>query len=235
MKLNHYKEYMTKEYMMGPNCIRLADELAGAHPEALRGKVLDLGCGCGLTCLYLARETGAVTIFAQDLWVAAGDNLRRFRQWGIADKAIPIHADANDMPFADDYFDAVFSVDAYHYFAREKGYFQEKIMPLLKKGGCALIAVPGLKKEFEGDPPAIMLEWAGDEWNYFHSCSWWQDLLQTGYEDQVEVNTWEADCFDAAWEEWFLSEHPYALKDKACMDKGLRDMCNFVMIALRKK
>ena len=235
MKLNKYMQYMTKEFMMGPNCIRLADELAEKYPEGLKGNVLDLGCGCGLTSLYLARETGAETVFAQDLWVAAGDNLRRFREWGVEGKAIPIHADANNTPFADDFFDAIVSVDAYHYFAREKGYFQEKIMPLLKKGGCALIAVPGLKAEIEGQPPSLMMDWAGDEWHYFHSCGWWKSLLQNGYEDLVEVETWESPQYHVIWQEWFDSGHEYALQDKNFLEAGLHDIMNFVMIKIVKK
>lgn len=235
MKLNKYMQFMTKEFMMGPNCVRLADELSEKYPEGLKGNVLDLGCGCGLTSLYLARETGAETVFAQDLWVNAGDNLRRFRQWGVEGKAIPIHADANDTPFADDFFDAIFSVDAYHYFAREKGYFQEKIMPLLKKGGCALIAVPGLKEEVKGEPPRLLTDWAGDEWDYFHSCKWWKALLEEGYEDLVEVDTWEAADTDKSWDEWFRTGHEFALNDKKYMDMGLKDMLNFVMIRIVKK
>lgn len=235
MKLNKYKQYMTKEFMMGPNCIRLADELNEKHPEVLKGRVLDLGCGCGLTSLYLAQDTGAEMVFAQDLWVNAGDNLRRFLNWGVADKVIPIHADANDTPFAHDFFDALVSVDAYHYFARGKGYFQEKIMPLLKKGGCALIAVPGLKEEIKGEPPAIMTDWAGDEWTYFHSCAWWKALLQDGYEELVEVETWESGKMDIIWQEWFDSGHEYALADKKYMDMGLKEQVNFVMIFIRKK
>ena len=235
MKLNKYMQYMTKEFMMGPNCIRLANEMAEKYPDMLKGRVLDLGCGCGLTSLYLYQDTGAETVFAQDLWVKAGDNLRRFRNWGVDSKVIPIHADANDTPFAEDYFDAIFSVDAYHYFAREKGYFQQKIMPLLKKGGCALIAVPGLKEEIEGEPSDLMTEWAGDEWTYFHSCAWWKQLLEEGYEDTVDVEVWESAQNDIAWQEWFRSGHEFALNDKKYMDAGLQGLMNFVMMKIIKK
>lgn len=153
----------------------------------------------------------------------------------MAHKMIPIHADANQMPFAEEFFDAVISLDAYHYFGREKGFFQEKVLPLLKKGGYALVAVPGIRKEWEGDVPPIMQEWAGDEWDYFHSCPWWHALLQEGYEEVMEVQVWEAACHEEAWQDWFASGHEYAMADKACMEKGLAEYTNFVMMLIRKK
>lgn len=232
--MKKYEKYLTREYLMGPNCLRLLKELVDAAPEALQGRVLDLGCGCGLTSLYAAQETGARQVYAMDLWIAASENWKRIQNWGMEHNIIPIHGDAAGMPFAEEYFDAVISLDAYHYFGREKGFFQEKVLPLLKKGGYALLAVPGIKKEWEGPVPQIMQEWAGEEWDYFHSCPWWQSLLQEGYEDKMTVQVWEAACHAAAWEDWFRSGHEYALADKACMEKGLAQHTNFVMMLIRK-
>lgn len=235
MNMKKYEPYFTKEYMMGPNCVRLLDEMNKAYPDAIKGRVLDMGCGCGITSLYLGQDTGAEQIFAMDLWIPASDNFKRIRAWKMEDKIIPIHGDATQMPYADEYFDTIVSLDAYHYFGREKGFFQEKILPLMKKGGRALMAVPGIRKEWEGEVPALMQEWAGDEWDYFHSCAWWKDLLQTGYENEITVEVWESRCHDKAWQEWFQSGHEYALSDKACLDKGLDKLTNFVMIAITRK
>lgn len=233
--MKHYEKYLTKEYLMGPNCLRLLRELVEKAPDAVQGRVLDMGCGCALTSLYAARETKARQVFAMDLWISAADNWKRIQDWGMEHSMIPIHADASQMPFAEEFFDTIISLDAYHYFGREKGYFQQNVLPLLKKGGYALLAVPGIRKEWEGDVPPIMQEWAGDEWDYFHSCPWWHSLLQEGYEDVMEVKVWEAACHEAAWQDWFNSGHAYALADKACMDKGLKEHTNFVMILIRKK
>ena len=46
MKCDKYKEFFTKENMMGPNSIRLLDEMLNKEPAMIKGeRVLDLGCG----------------------------------------------------------------------------------------------------------------------------------------------------------------------------------------------
>ena len=41
--------------MMGPNCVRFAEELTANIPFSPNMRVLDLGCGMGLSSIYLAR------------------------------------------------------------------------------------------------------------------------------------------------------------------------------------
>ena len=69
MNIKSYKEYMTAEMLMGPNSARILEELLKQYPLQLsdENKVLDLGCGKGLTSLILARETGA-KVYANDLF-----------------------------------------------------------------------------------------------------------------------------------------------------------------------
>ena len=82
-------------------------------------RVLDLGCGRGLTSAYLA-DTFGVQVFALDLWIPATENYLRFRELGLDSRIIPLHGDAWNMPFAEEYFDAVVSIDSYHYFGRDE-------------------------------------------------------------------------------------------------------------------
>lgn len=44
--------------MMGPNCVRFAEELTANIPFSPNMRVLDLGCGMGLSSIYLARTFG---------------------------------------------------------------------------------------------------------------------------------------------------------------------------------
>ena len=122
VNIENYRKYFTKEYLMGPNSFRLLNELIERKPEGTNfGRTLDLGCGLALTSMFMANETDAKSVYAFDLWVPASENLRRIRQDNMEEKIIPIHGDAMDMPFADDYFDAIVSVDSYHYFGCKEG------------------------------------------------------------------------------------------------------------------
>lgn len=233
MRTDNYKEFFTKEHLMGPNSLKLLDELLENAPDAVKdGYVLDLGCGTGITSLFLARETKAEKVFATDLWVAAGDNWRRAQAWNAADKLIPIHADAQDLPFATGFFRSIVSVDAYHYFGGGEGFFAQKILPLLAPGGTVLLAMPGVKEEGVQDGN-LMREWAGDEATLFHSAAWWkQHILRDA---PVAVRAYESARYDEAWQDWFATGHEYALQDKAFMERGGWELMNFVMLEIHKE
>ena len=104
--------------MMGPNALWLTEALAGCMDLSPAMRVLDMGCGTGLSSIFLAKEYG-VQVWATDLWIDATDNLERIRAAGVEDRVFPIHAEAHALPFADGFFDAMVSVDAYHYFGTD--------------------------------------------------------------------------------------------------------------------
>jgi len=52
---------------------------------------------------------------------------------GLEDKIIPIHAEAHDLPFANEFFDLAICVDAYNYFGVEEDYLAKYLAPLVKK------------------------------------------------------------------------------------------------------
>lgn len=235
MDMGNYKEYISKETMMGPNCVRILGELLDRHPlqAAAEDRILDLGCGMGLTSLVIAKETGA-KVYANDLWISAEENGKRFAQWGVGQQVIPICQDANDLRFEMGQFRALVSIDSYHYFAGRKGFFQEKILPFMGDGGEVLIGIPGLKDEFTGRGEELLFDWLGDEACLFQSRTAWREII--GSHDRMEtVETWEMDCFCEAWEEWLGTDHEFARGDRKYFETVIRPYTCFVGVYVKLK
>jgi len=216
---NEYDMDFLRENMMGPNSMRIIDELSRSIELQKGMKVLDLGCGKGLTSIFLAKEFGA-TVFAVDLWIGATENYQRFKALGLQDHIIPIHAEAHDLPFAEEFFDAAVSVDAYQYFGADKDYLTKHLAPLVKRGGEIAVAVPGVKREeFASEVPEELLPYWVEDMN-FHSSNWWRDLWALS--DLVSIKECrEMSCHDLAWKEWLTCDNDYARKDiKMMKDEG---------------
>lgn len=235
--IDKYKKYFTKEYLMGPNSFRLLEELIRRSPEDANYKrTLDLGCGYALTSLFIANETEAQSVYAFDLWIPASENYARIKANQLEAKVIPIQGDALSMPFAQEYFDSIVSVDTYHYFGCKKGVFGEKILPFVKKDGYVMIAIPGLKEYPEGEMKELFTTWAeGDDADLFQTADWWETLLKEECGELCDVTVKEAECFDVAWQEWFESGHEFGIRDKEFLDKGLDQILNFVLIYVKRR
>jgi cyclopropane fatty-acyl-phospholipid synthase-like methyltransferase len=200
-----------KENMMGPNCVRILEELSRDFALKPGSRVMDLGCGKGLTSIYLATEFD-VQVYATDLWITATENYARFRELGLADRIVPIHADALNLPYAEGFFDGIVSVDSYHYFGTGENFIGQSLVPLVKKEGFIAVAMPGLQKEFEGGavPPALAPYWQEDM--NFHSAAWWKELWSK--ENSIEImHSRSMDCHRKAWEDWLQCDNPYAKSD----------------------
>ena len=235
MNIEDYRVYMTAELLMGPNSLRILEKLFPKlqHGITADSAVLDLGCGKGVTSLAIAKETCA-TVYAADLWIAAEENEKRFEEWGVGEQVIPIHADANDLSFEKGQFSALFSIDAYHYFGTKKEFFEEKILPFLGDKAQVLIGVPGIKDEFTGRSDELLSDWLGDEAYMFGSASAWCEII--GHNERIEaVEAWEIDCFDDAWNEWFATEHKYAVGDKQFFESLIKPYTCFVGIYIKLK
>jgi len=237
LKSNKYDKTFINENLMGPNSMKMLEELLQSVKLEKGMRVLDLGCGKGLTSIFLAKEFG-VQVFATDLWIGATENYERFRTMGLENQIIPIHADVCELPYADEYFDLVTSIDSYHYFGTEPEYMDTKLAGLVKKGGTIALAFPGVKKELNGYLPEEMnLSWADGEKEIletFHSVPWWKDLLNKSNKITIE-SIEEMQCFDEAWRDWLACDNEYAIQDRPAMEAGAGKYMNLIAIIAKRK
>jgi SAM-dependent methyltransferase len=186
------------ENLMGPNVLWLTESLCDEMELEPGMRVLDLGCGKAVSSIFLAKEFG-VQVWATDLWIDARENWRRVREAGVEELVFPIHAEAHALPFADGFFDALVSLDAYHYFGTDDLYLGRHFAPLVEPGGQLGIVVPGLVREFD-EPPAHLASFWAREWEMwsFHSPEWWRGHWEKTGVVVVEV----ADLVPDGWRRW---------------------------------
>jgi len=116
--------------MMGPNVLWLAEWASQAVP--LRKPCVSSTWAAARrrapSFSQRVRRDGLVA----DLWIGPTDNWRRIEAAGLTDRVLPVHAEAHALPFAEGYFDAILSFDAYHYFGTDDlyvGYVSKFVRP----------------------------------------------------------------------------------------------------------
>ena len=238
MKYPRSEKYNTPELMakiMGPNPVKLEEELMLGNKIPENAVVCDLGSGQGLTSVFLAKEYG-FTVYAADLWSNPEDNRRFFDEMGLGEEQIvPVKADAEKLPFEKEFFDAVISTDSYNYFGRDPRYLDEKLLPFVKKGGYIYIAIPGMKNDCHDRLPSeLLLSWTPEQLEYMHDTSYWTDMVEKcSGANVIEVSEMESN--DEVWEDWLKQENEYAVGDRKSMEAGGGRYLNFIKIVLQKK
>lgn len=182
---------------MGPNPLWLMEGLTNTLTLDAGARVLDLGAGTALTSIFLAREF-EVSVVAADLWIDPTENQRRVRDAGVEDLVLPLRLEAHDLRFGQETFDAILSVDSYHYFGTDNLYLSSCVR-LLRTGGRIGIVVPGLVTELEELPAHLAPYWDPACWS-FHSPEWWRRHWQRSGLVEVE----RADLVPEGWTEWLL-------------------------------
>ena len=189
------------ENTMGPNVLWLTEWLTQVMDLKPGMRVLDMGCGKAISSVFLAKEFD-LQVWAADLWVPPSENWRRIRQAGLEDRVFPIHAEARSLPFADQFFDAILSVDAYHYFGTDELYLGNHLVRVVKPGGQIGIVVPGLVQEWPGaEIPGHLRPFWEFEMNSLHSPGWWRRHWERSSLVTVELS----DLMPNGWKHWLTS------------------------------
>ena len=198
-----YDPQWVVQNQMGPNALWLTEWLCRDMNLKPGMRVLDMGCGMGLSSVFLAREFG-VQVWANDLWISATDNFKRIRELGLQDKIFPIHAEAHALPYAEEFFDAIVSLDSYQYYGTDDLYLPYFIKFLRPRGQIGIV-VAALMQEFDGSVPEHLTRpqkngsifWTDESW-CIQTLNFWKHLW--GRTSLVDIEL--ADTLPDGWRHW---------------------------------
>lgn len=178
---NKYDAKWVFENEMGPQPLWLTEALTQSLNLSPGMRVLDLACGKGLTSVFLAREYG-VQVYAVDFdeWGDMTSPEIRFgnaKAFNVDHLITPIKANAENLPFASNFFDAVICVNAYIYFGANETYL-DYIAKFLRPGGRIAMVVPGYPKDITNGVPLYIKDFLGDELWTWKTFPWWRGLWE---------------------------------------------------------
>jgi SAM-dependent methyltransferase len=188
-----YEPEWILENEMGPNVLWITEALTQRMDLEPGSRVLDLGCGRALSSIFLAKEFD-LQVWAFDLWIPATENWRRVREAGLEDRVFPIHGEARRLPFAEAFFDAIVSLDSYHYFGTDVHYLEFHLLKLLKPGGRIGMVAPASPGEVPHPHPPHL----GESWFWLHSSEWWKRQ----WERMPGLKVEGAETLPEGWASW---------------------------------
>ena len=167
--------------------VAATEELARLCHLQKESRVLDVGCGAGATAVYLAKKRGChvtgVDVIAR--MIARCEEMAR--REGVADRTTFRVADAQDLPFADDSFDAVIT-ESVTAFPEDKQKAVTEYVRVTKPGGYV-----GLNEStwLKAPPPPEVVAWASQEVGAcaspLTSEAWTALLASAGLQDIVVI------------------------------------------------
>lgn len=234
-KTKKYNSDLINEKIMGPNPLKLEEELMLNNKIPSKAIVMDLGSGSGITSVFLAKEYG-FKVYATDLWSSPEENTKFFSQMGLSDKEIvAVKADATNLQYEQEFFDAVVSTDSYNYFGRDEKYLDEKLLPFVKKGGLIYIVVPGMKQDCHNNfPKELLLSWNAEQLDYIHDINYWTNIISKSKDSEI-ISIYEMESNEECWNDWIKCDNEYAVNDRKSIEAGACKYLNFIAIVLKKK
>ena len=171
---------------MGSHSLWLVEALAQDMKIGKSMRVLDLGCGRAAGSIFMAREFGC-EVWAVDRLNIATDNHKRAIEMDVGNNVYPICADAMALPFAEEFFDAVVSINSIFFYITDSDLLKEKILRYVKPGGQIGIIVPCFYEDYsENVPDELKGLWHSD-FNMWHTLTWWQNCFVDTNEVEISV------------------------------------------------
>ncbi len=230
---SQYDSSLVGALSMGPNPLFLLEEVCEHLDIQPNMRILDLGCGMGLTSIFLAKEYGAI-VYAADLWIPAAENYQRVIQFGLENQVIPLNVDSASMPFAEEYFDVVIAIDSYQYFGLDEGFFPKVLSKLIKPRGQFGLAVPGFTREIREFPVSFSGLMDPKNMRYFHAADWWKALI--GKSETVTVKTcYEIEDAKEIWYHWArIARERLNFNDDEILDADKDNLLTLMVLTAEK-
>ena len=150
--------------------------------------ILEIGCGVGRTACLLAKNYG-VHIKSIDINPKMIKRAKeRARKEGIEEQVEFILADAQELPFDDNSFDAVIDESVSAFIPDQSKAFTEYYRVLRPKGYLAINEVTWKDKPSEKMQAYVKLVMGGPT---FHEVSGWKSLFEGANFQEIEVQTHE--------------------------------------------
>ena len=149
-----YDPQWVLENEMGPNALWLTEWLCECMDLKPGMRVLDMGCSRAASSIFLAKEFG-VQVWANDPWVSPSENWQRIREAGVDSSVFPIQPETQALLYASDFFDAIVSVDSFHYHDLDDAYLR-RFLRFLKSDGWIGVVVPAVIHEVDGEVPEYL-------------------------------------------------------------------------------
>lgn len=228
----YHPEWLIAGCSGGANPLWLTEWLTSSVDLRPGMRILDLGCGRALSSIFLHREFG-VEVWAVDLWFSTSENLQRVRDAGVEDSVHPMHADARSLPFANDFFDAIISIDSFPYYGTDDLYLGY-VSRFVKPGGQIAIAGAGLMREIEGSVPERLASWWEPVMYCLHSASWWR----SHWEKMGLVNVELADSMPDGckfWVQWQNVVAPENFTEIRAIEADAGELMGYIRAVARRR
>ncbi len=233
IKANSYDREFVENHIMGPNPLCLLETVCEHLNLTPDMRILDLGCGMGITSIFLAKEYGAA-VYATDLWINPTENFKRIQKFNLEDKVIPIYADANALPYPEDYFDAVIAIDSYNYFGLNDKYFPNTLNKHLKDNAQIGLAFAGLSREIDEFPKQFEGILKQDDLDTFTTLDNWKRIFAKSGLTKIKASD-EFEDSKELWYEWAkIARDRLGFDDDKMLDADVDNLFTLMYLVMEK-
>lgn len=233
---------------MAPGGLYLAARMTRSLNLKPGDVVLDLGSGRGDSSIFLAKHFG-VKVVSVDLWISATERNQKFSQRGYRHDIMPLRLDVKKpLPFAEDYFDAIFCMQAFHVFGGSVP-FLHHLLRHLKTGGRLVAGTTCFNEAVTRETlPDVYRHTDGwnAEYEKYRWPAWWRALFEeSGLVDILEceemddgVIFWEDDVVygaeQAGWSDTYFQKSQWLI-DHIVYGRDHRPYLTHLLAALEKR